>query len=128
MLRTLGLSLFFVMTLMTNGTFAATSHVFSIGSNIDYVLPINEPQLLSNPFLWAIKAVCTIKSENNDNFLSFKMTRKAGSLNGTKLSTGDSMKISLHANEKMYITAVSGAEVELINIGAQVIRTECSVS
>ncbi|MDP3704965.1 MAG: hypothetical protein Q8R24_03525 [Legionellaceae bacterium] len=127
MFRKLGLSLFCTISLMANSSFAATTHVFSIGSGIDYELPVNEPQLFSNPFMWTIKAVCAIKSDDDDNFLSFKVTRKTGSLNGIKFSTGDSMKISLHAHEKMFITAAPGAEVELINIGTKVIRTECSI-
>lgn len=128
MIRKIGLPLFCVVGLFSSNIFATSSQVFSLGSGIDYVLPVNEPQLISNPFLWTIKAVCTIKSDDNDNFLSFKVTRKTGSLNGAKLSSGDSMKVSLHANEKIYITAVSGAEVELINVGAKVIKAECSVS
>ena len=128
MLRKLGLSFLCALSLMANGAFAATTHVFRIGSGVDYVLPVNEPQLISNPFLWTIKAVCTIKSDDNDNFLSFKVTRKTGTLNGTKFSAGDSMKLSLHANEKIVITAVPGAEVELINVGTKLIRTECSIS
>ncbi len=116
------------VSMMFTNAYAVTTHVLRLGSGIEYVLPVNEPQLLANPFLWTIKITCTIKSEQENNLISFKVTKKTGTFNGAKFSVGDSMRINLHPNDKIQITAVSGGEVELLNLSNQVIRAECEVS
>lgn len=129
MIRKLNLSLLLCSALLsTTNAYAITNHTFSAGSSIEYSLPVGEPQLFSNPLLWTVKVTCTILSRDDENYLSFKVTRKTGTLNGKQLSVGDSMNLSLRAKEKIYITAVSGAEVEMLNIGNKEIKTQCIVS
>lgn len=128
MIQNMMRSICLIAGIATTSVYATNTHILQLGSGIEYILPVNQPQLLANPFIWTAKAVCTILSDNNNNKLSVKVTRKTGTLNGTKLSVGDSMTLILHANEKIYITAVSGAEVELLNIGEKAIRAECVVS
>ena len=129
MIRKLGLFLLSTTSFFCTPLCATTQDVFRLGSGVEYVLLINDPQVITNPFLWTIKAVCTIISkEETDNFLSFKVLRKSGSLNGTKLSLGDSMTIHLLQNEKMYINALPGAQVELLNIGDETITANCTIA
>lgn len=99
-----------------------------IGSGIQYKLMPNDPQLISNQYLWTVSAICVIKSKSDDNFLSIKVTKKQGTLNNEVLVAGDSRVVRLKYNDEINITAKSGAEVELLNIGNDPIITECSFS
>jgi hypothetical protein len=117
--------IFTCFVFLSFNSFADNIVSMKLGKGIEYTLEANEPLLISNPYLWTIKAVCTVMNKDDDNFLAFKVTRKQGKLNGVELLTGDSMTLRLHSNEKMNITAVSGAEVELLNIGNRPIITEC---
>lgn len=97
-----------------------------IGSGIQYKLMPNDPQLIANQYLWTVSALCVIKSKADDNFLSIKVTKKQGTLNNEVLVAGDSRTIRLKYEDEMSITAKSGAEVELLNIGKNPIITECT--
>lgn len=99
-----------------------------IGSGVHYKLLPNDPQIISNQYLWTVNATCIIKSKTEDNFLSFKVTKKQGTLNDEVLVAGDSRVIRLKYNDEMKMTAKSGAEVELLNIGKDPIVTECTFS
>ena len=101
---------------------------FRLGMGMEYVLPVNEPQVFANPIIFTIKAVCTVTSENESNLLSFSVLRKSGTFNGTKLLTGDSMSYIVHNDETISITALPGAQVELVNLGEQNIMATCSVA
>lgn len=124
------LSLLFLgfASLVANYATAATPQPFRTGPAVEYVLKVNEPQVLANQFLWTIKAVCKISCENESNLIAFKVLRKSGSFNGSQLSAGDSMEVLVHPHDKLYITAFSGAQVELVNLGEQTVTAECSVA
>jgi hypothetical protein len=107
-------------------SFAATEHPFTQGISIEYELLPNEPQVFSNVFFWEIKAVCTIISNTPDNKISIKMLRKTGSVNGVPLTTDEITYLTGQPGDKLYITAPSGAKVELTNLGAQSIKTSCT--
>ncbi len=99
-----------------------------LGSGIQYNLTPNNPQLISNQYLWTVNAICVIQSETDDNFLAFKVTKKQGTLNDELLVAGDARTIRLKYKEKVNISAKSGAEVELLNVGKDLIVTECTFS
>lgn len=110
-------------------SFAITTDFFRQGNGVEYILAVNEPLHITNPFMWSVKAVCTMSTEKTDeNFIAFKVLRKSGSLNGVSLNTGDSMTVHIHTNDMMYINAQPGAQVELVNIGEEVIKATCSVA
>lgn len=97
-----------------------------LGSGVQYKLQPNTPQLISNQYLWTVTADCTITSKGSDNFLSIKVTRKEGTLNNERLVSGDTRTLRLKLGDEMHISAISGAAVELLNIGKQNIVTECT--
>lgn len=129
MIRKLGLSLLGITCLFSVQGEAAVPQAFRSGPAVEYVLNVNEPQVLANQFLWTIRAVCKIKCDVDDgNLISFKVLRKSGSLNGESLTVGDSVDVVVHNSDKIYISAVSGAQVELVNVGTETIKAECSVT
>lgn len=104
------------------------THVMQMGSGYDFELPPQQPQTLSNPFVWEVTAICTVSSDAEDFMASFKVIRKKGTLNGKKMSAGESAQLMLHAKDKIKITAVAGAEMELTNLGEKTARAECTIS
>ena len=98
------------------------------GITVEYELKPNEPQVFSNIFFWTIKAVCTVISDAPDNAISIKMLRKTGNVNGIPLTAGDMAELLVHPGDKLYITANSGANVELINLGIASIHASCTTA
>ena len=116
-----------IATCCSSATFATIRVNLAPGVGVAYVFPVNEAVLLTNEFLWSIKAVCTVMSENESNRMSLKMLNKSGSYNNTKLSTGDSVEVTLHNKDNFEITAGPGAEVEFTNLGDKTMFAHCLV-
>ena len=126
MLRTIGSALLLAGSIFSSPSFATINYNFQASPAYDYELPANEPVVFSNIFMWSISANCVILSEKEDNFISFKLLRKSGSINETPLSSGDEMSLIVHPNDTFYVTALPGAKVELINHGDKSIIARCS--
>jgi len=91
----------------------------------EYMLSVNEPQIIPNISMWVIRAECTIISESKDNVIAIKALYKKGAVNDIKLTRGDKMVISVESGEVIYLTAESGARVELTNEGSEDITARC---
>ncbi len=116
-----------LITCCSTATFATIRISLTPGVGVAYVFPVNEAVLITNDFLWNVKAVCTAMSENESNRLSMRVLKKSGSFNNTKLSTGDSFEVTLHNKDNFEVTAASGAEIELTNLGDKTMFTHCLV-
>lgn len=125
MIRKLSLAALCAVTLCHNVAFSATEHVFTQAPHFDFTLPSNEPQIFTNTFFWTIKSKCKIISNTLENPFSLTVLRKTGSLNGVKLSKGDSLDVIVNAGDSVFITADSGGRVELTNKGEQTITARC---
>ena len=125
-MRKFGAALICVVSLYTTSAFSTANHNFIQGLSVEYELPVNDPQVFSNIFFWTIKAVCTIVSETSENPLSVTMLRKNGLVNDLQLTQGDSMGLVVQPGDRLHITAVSGAKVELVNQGVKTVRASCS--
>lgn len=126
MIRKIGLALLCSCGLYNTSSFSMENHIFTQGVAIEYELPVNDPQVFSNIFFWTLKATCVIVSDTATNPISVKMLRKTGSVNDTQLTTGDSLGLVVQPGDKLNITAVSGAKVELLNRGNKTIKASCS--
>ena len=125
MLRKLSLAALCATTLLSNVVFSATENVFPQSTHYDFILPAHEPQIFSNAFMWTVDSKCTIITDVESTPFSLKVLRKSGSLNGVKLSKGDSMDVIVHPGDKLHITAASGGRVELTNNGEETIKARC---
>ena len=128
MIRKISAAIMCSALLLGTPTYAVKVQPLQLGMGIEYIFPINEPQVLSNPIIFTIKAVCTITSNNESNLLSFSVLRKSGTFNGNKIMAGDSMSYVVHNDETISITALPGAQVELINLGEETMVATCSVA
>lgn len=128
MMRKIGIGLLCAGGLFSTQAFTMTDHVFTQGLAVEYELPPHAPQSFANIFFWTIKAVCTVVSEVPNNTISIKMLHKTGEVNGIPLTVGDTTLFSAHSGDKLYITANSGAKVELLNLGDVSIKASCAAA
>lgn len=128
MLRKIGLLLLCAGGIVATPIFSMTEHLFMQGRPIEYALTPNDPQVFSNIFFWKIQAVCTILGESDGapgTHISARMLRKSGTINDTRLATGDSIGLVVQPGDKLFITADSGAKVEMVNLGEETIIASC---
>jgi hypothetical protein len=112
--------------MISTHAFSMNSYVFQSGLPVEYELPPNDPQVFSNIFMWPVKASCKIISTTPENVIAFRVLRKDGSVNNTKMTTGDQMTLVFYPNEVVRITAAAGGKVEMKNLGEQKISALCS--
>ena len=117
-----------VTTCLANYSFATSEHPFVQGYVAEYVLHPNNPEIFTNIFLWTVKASCKISITEESNPLQISVLNKTGTVNSVPLISGDTMLVTVHNNEKVYITADSGAKVKLENKGIADIRIACEGS
>ncbi len=143
MMKKIGLTLLCASSLLTTNAFSTNYSTFAQGRGIEYEIPVNNSLVITNILFWQVKAVCVITSENmcqpmNVSFksdsnhlgnpLTVTMLRKSGSVNDKPLSTGESIDLNVQAGDVFYVTADSGAKVELFNLGQQPIKASCSTA
>ncbi|KTD65519.1 hypothetical protein [Legionella spiritensis] len=124
MLRNFGYGFLSLGIFFSADTFANT---YNLAPNltIEYELPPNSPQTFSNSFFWTITAECIIHSQDAASPLLIKGLKKKGTVNGTRISQGDSLVLTVHDKDKLKISADSGAEVALTNQGVHSIKAVC---
>ncbi|KTD18869.1 hypothetical protein [Legionella jordanis] len=126
MLRKLGYGLLFAGALFSASAFSTNLHEFNVGISLDYELPPNDPQEFVNSWFWTITSVCTIHSQDSSNPILIEVLKRSGKINGTELSEGDNIYVTVHDGDKVTIVADSGGKVRLTNKGPHTISASCS--
>lgn len=125
MLRKIGYGLFCVSMLIgANGL--AMNNQLSPNTTMEYVLTPNEPQVFINYWYGTINATCTINAQDASDIIFVEGLNKTGKINGNSLQEGQNLTVVVHPNDKLYISAESGAKVRLTNRGAHVVTARCS--
>ena len=127
MLRKFGCALLCASTLFSTHALAMT-HTMSPGVSIDYSLQPGQPETLVNYWFWSIKATCVVTGEDPSNDIYAVVLNKQGTINGKPLSMGQDLLMTVHPGDKLFITAESGAKVELTNRGEHTVIAHCSTS
>ncbi|KTD29394.1 MULTISPECIES: hypothetical protein [Legionella] len=106
----------------------ATTHTYMLGTGIDYEFPPNEPQIVANYWFWPVTATCTFHSEDSGDDFLIEALSKSGKIGGETIAAGDTPKIiTIHPEQKITITADSGAKVKLTNQGQHLVIASCSL-
>jgi|GEM_PF-2019770 len=125
MKKTLKVTFLLLSTLITMPGFTAASGQYG---PYNYILPVNDPQVIPNISVWTVHAECTIISDTDNNIISVKALYKKGSVNSVQLKRGDTLVVTADAGEVLYLEAESGARVELTNEGNENITARCYAS
>lgn len=126
MLRKIGFTLLCAAGMLSTPAFSTTNVILTPGLSLEYELKPNNPITLANILYWTIKANCTINSHDLQTPLSVTMLRKTGSVNDITLTTNQLLELVVHSGENLKITAESGAKVELVNHGENLVTATCS--
>lgn len=96
------------------------------GIAIDFQLSPNSPQKFTNTAFWTIDAKCKISTPDSANDIYVHAIKKSGKINGSKISAGDSVVVTVHSGQNLNLTAESGAQVEITNRGSHTITASCT--
>ncbi|KGP62462.1 hypothetical protein EP47_14435 [Legionella norrlandica] len=85
----------------------------------------NETKLLKNSSLWTLNATCNIQG-NADGKIRIIVLKNNGKINGKNLSTGQGTSFKVKNNTSISVSAESGTQINLINLGDQELQAVCS--
>ena len=87
----------------------------------------NETKLLTNNALWTLNATCTIQGKNQvKSKIRISVLKNKGSVNGKSLSTGQATSVTVKNNSSISVSAESGTQINLINLGAEGLQAVCN--
>jgi len=87
----------------------------------------NETKLLSNNTLWTVNATCTIQGmDKTDGKIKISVLKNKGTINGKNVSTGHATMVKVKNNSSISVSAESGTQINLINIGASNLEAVCN--
>jgi hypothetical protein len=87
----------------------------------------NETKLLTNHTLWTLNATCTIQCPHQNNSkIKINVIKNSGIINGKKLSTGQGTLIQVKNNSSVSVSADTGTQINLINLGSEEVLAVCS--
>lgn len=125
MLRKVGFALLCAATILSTTTYSMENHALQQGVTVEYDLKPNQPELFTNYMFWEVRANCKITSVDDGNELFAEGLAKKGKINDIILSAGNSMRVTVHHGENLKLSAESGAQVRITNLGAHTIKATC---
>lgn len=127
MLKKISLSMLSGAFLLFNSTLTfATNHVVLASYNIDYELNINIPEFFPNPTLSTLEGHCRIEVPDEVTTLAVDgVSPVATNVDGQNIGRGTHIRLEVHNNQVIRISAPKGAGVNLTNLGLQKIIAHC---
>lgn len=87
----------------------------------------NESKLLTNSTMWTLNATCTIQGGSQMNSkIKISVLKNTGSVNGKNLTTGQATFIKVKNNSNISVSAESGTQINLINLGSEGLQALCN--
>lgn len=94
---------------------------------IEYELPPNQPMLFANFWFTKITAVCVTQTKDDDDSAAIyaELIVKKGQINGIDLSQGETLSMMVRDEERLIISADSGAKVRITNLSESSVKAYC---
>nr|WP_255666699.1 MULTISPECIES: hypothetical protein [unclassified Legionella] len=87
----------------------------------------NESKMLANNTMWTLNATCVVQSTHpTKSKIKINVVKNSGTVNGKKLSTGQGTLIKVKNNSSLSVSAESGTQINLINLGSDELQAVCS--
>lgn len=87
----------------------------------------NETKLLTNNTLWKVNATCTIQgSPQTHSKIRISVLKNTGTINGKNVATGQATMVTVQNNSSISVSAESGAQINLINLGTEGLQAVCN--
>lgn len=84
-----------------------------------------EAKQMTNHGLWTLNATCTIQEGTGK--IKVLVLKNKGTVNGRQLSSGQATYITVADNSSISVSAESGTQINLINLGSKHVHAVCSV-
>lgn len=126
MLKKIGFALLCATATLTPPAYAIETHMLQTGITVEYELPSNNPQLFINYLFWSVEATCKVSTEDESNNLFVEALAKTGKINGVSISSGQTLRVTVHSNDYIKLQADAGAKVRITNEGKSLIKMTCS--
>lgn len=128
MLHKIGLGLLSITMFLSASAYALESQVLQqdIAIEIKYEFPADKPQILDNFLFWPVEASCKITTEDTSNEFLIVALAKKGKINDIPLSAGQSLRLVVHNDENLKISADAGAKVQITNFGQHTVKATCT--
>lgn len=110
--------LFGIIVLMIFSTVLMAQHTFQLAPK--------QSKELTNHAFWTINATCNVHGVKNKGKIKISILNNKGKVNGLSLKSGQATSFSVHENQKISVSAEPGTRVNLINLGNDAVRAECS--
>lgn len=113
--------------LLLGGSFCyAAEYYLSPGITVDFPLPPHEPQVLTNSFFWTLTANCKVMSEDPSDDIFTEVLAGTGKVNNMPVKKGDTLTVTVHPKDTLYLVANSGSRVQLTNLGEHLVVGACT--
>ena len=87
----------------------------------------NETKLLTNNTLWTVNATCTIQGSNQTHSkIRISVLKNKGTINGKNVTTGHATMVTVKNNSNISVSAESGTQINLINLGREGLQAVCN--
>lgn len=87
----------------------------------------NETKVLSNNSMWTLNATCVVHSSQPKNSkIKVYVVKNSGIINGKKLTSGHGTFLRVKNNSSVSVSAESGTQINLINLGSDQLQANCS--
>lgn len=88
----------------------------------------NESKVLSNSAPWTLTATCNVQADEQiKSKVKVTVTKNKGIINGKNLSTGHGTLVHVKNNTHINVSADSGTEITLVNLGSKHLEAVCSL-
>jgi len=126
MLRKIGFTVLCVAASISTAAHSISTHSLQPGLTLEYDLPPNDPQMFVNYMFWSVEANCKITTKDASDELYAEVIVKKATVNGSELSQGQSIKLTVAQGQNLKIAADSGAKVKITNLGKSLVKATCS--
>lgn len=102
--------------------------LFSFQANAKIIkLSPNETKVLANNSLWTLNATCVVQSSQPKNSkIKVYVTKNSGTINGKTISAGHGTLLHVKNNSSLSVSAESGTQINLVNLGSGQLEAACS--
>lgn len=117
MVKVLNYSLFIFLALLSTQINAKTIK-----------LAPNETKVLANNAPWTLNATCNVQGDHQiKSKIRIVVLKNKGIINGKNLISGQGTSVTVKNNSNISVSADSGTQINLINMGAEKLEAVCTL-
>jgi len=93
---------------------------------VNLKLAPKQSKVIANNYMWTINATCTIQTNDSKKTILVNAVKNKSQVNGKNLNSGQKTSLSVQNNDSLTVSAEPGAQVTILNLGADEVKASCS--